>query len=121
MNLCTLEVQAVVSATKKKMSPNAVPVTLALFIKGTWGWSGKSSIILVRIYVNYSRKGTLNLPKTKAAANILLVIFLFLVQQQINKYAVLDCSLISRPSITVSYVDIFIKVSVTGSLALTEN
>jgi len=33
----------------------------------------------------------------------------FPVQQQINKYAVLDCSLISRPSITVSYVDIFIK------------
>jgi len=44
----------------------------------------------------------------------------FLVQQQINKYAVLDNSLVSRPSITESHVDFFIKVSVTGSLTPTE-
>lgn len=42
----------------------------------------------------------------------------FAVKKQINKYAVINYSLVSNPNFTDSYADVFIKVSVTEILAV---
>lgn len=42
----------------------------------------------------------------------------FAVKKQIDKYAVINYSLVSNPNFTDSYADVFIKVSVTEILAV---